>query len=155
MQPKHQAPEDPFSKTNLIRRAAYIRLSCHQDLYCDGRCCCQTTVRNATRSSARPRQTDIVRAGRHVSKVPGPEMVYVLAANESHRPGRPFSSNDPRSANFKSASARRSVTTSETRTSFEPECAISQVTRLKSSGLTPLPRLELRLAGCRLPQIIS
>src|SRR6266850_3563081 len=56
---------------------------------------------------------------RHVSKVPIADMYYALAANKSHRPGRPLSSCDPRSKNFKPAPATRSVTTRETRTSLD------------------------------------
>ena len=44
---------------------------------------------------------------------------YALAANKSHQPGRPLSSCDPRSANFRPAPATRSVTTLETRTSLD------------------------------------
>ena len=50
----------------------------------------------------------------------GNAMLYThaLAANKSHRPGRPLSSCEPRSANFRPAPATRSVTTLETRTSL-------------------------------------
>ena len=54
------------------------------------------------------------------------DMRYALAANKSHRPGRPLSSNDPRSENFKPAPATRSVTTRDTNTSFEPDCAMTR-----------------------------
>src|SRR5258705_1138067 len=42
---------------------------------------------------------------------------YALAANKSHRPGRPLSSSEPRSVNFSPVPATRSVTTLETITS--------------------------------------
>ena len=42
---------------------------------------------------------------------------YAVAANRSHRPGSPLSSDDPRSENFSPAPATRSVTTLETQTS--------------------------------------
>ena len=57
-------------------------------------------------------------------------MRYALAANKSHRPGRPLSSNDPRSENFKPAPATRSVTTRDTNTSFEPDCAVDSCGRV-------------------------
>src|SRR3979411_2789948 len=57
--------------------------------------------------------------------LPIADMRYSLAANKAHRPGSPLSANDPRSENFSPAPATRSVTTRETRPSFESDCAIT------------------------------
>jgi hypothetical protein len=59
------------------------------------------------------------RSGRHFAFVPRADIYYALAANKSHRPGRPLSSCDPHSENFKPDPATRSVTTRETRTSLD------------------------------------
>ena len=50
---------------------------------------------------------------------------YKVAANKSQRPGRPFSSCDPRSENFRPAPATRSVPTLDTKT--------------RSTAIAPLP----------------
>jgi hypothetical protein len=60
---------------------------------------------------------------RHVGNF-GP--YYKVAANKSQRPGRPFSSCDPRSENFRPAPATRSVTTLDTKTSLDCDCAITR-----------------------------
>jgi hypothetical protein len=51
---------------------------------------------------------------------------YKLAAKSSHRPGRPLSSWNPRSQNFRPAPATRSVTTLDTRTSLDWDWAITR-----------------------------
>ena len=58
----------------------------------------------------------------------------LIAANKSHRPGRPFSSCEPRSANFRPAPATRSVTTLETRTSPGAQTHCRRGLRIRSGG---------------------
>jgi hypothetical protein len=53
-------------------------------------------------------------------------ILHALAANKSHRPGRPLSSYAPRSSNFSAAPATRSETMRDTRTSSGPEFAMTR-----------------------------
>jgi hypothetical protein len=76
-------------------------------------------------------------------KAPITGMRYILAANKSHVPGRPFSSNDPRSENFRPAPATRSVTTREARTSFEPDCAITRAAACRAIPPISRPRSSI------------
>ena len=70
-----------------------------------------------------PRSSEMTDQCRRSAKA---EVRHMLAANKSHRPGMPLSSNDPRSENFRPAPATRSVTTRDTSTSFGPDCAMTR-----------------------------
>ena len=77
-------------------------------------------------TSVLPPKADIHRKDRHVSNVPRTDIGQALAANKSHRPGNPFSSYEPRSENLKPAPATRSVTTLESNTSLDWDCAMTR-----------------------------
>lgn len=65
---------------------------------------------------------------------------YLLAAKRSHFPGSPFNSYEPRSENFRSVPATRSVTTRETNTSLLPDCDIT-----RAAAWTAMPPMSLPL----------
>ena len=65
---------------------------------------------------------------------------YKAAANKSQRPGRPFSSCDPRSENFRPAPATRSVTTLDTKTSLDCDCAITRAVQREPQDRCPSAR---------------
>ena len=73
---------------------------------------------------------------------------YRLAANKSHRPGRPFGACEPRSANFKPAPATRSVTTLETKTSPGAQCAMTRAAACTAMPPTSRPLSSISPA-CR------
>jgi hypothetical protein len=78
----------------------------------------QADIANHDGTGRSPELPDSRRRHLNGETAPQPSMRYVLAANRSHRPGRPLSSCDPRSENFSPAPATRSVTTLETSTSL-------------------------------------
>ena len=77
----------------------------------------------------------------------GQQRTYWTAANKSYRPGTPLSSYDPRSENFRPVPATRSVTTLDTRTSFEPDCAIT-----RAAAWTAMPPMSRPMSSrCERP----